>query len=694
MALASMLAITWSCEEDEKPAAPTVTTAGTVTTVQISQPVQITFSFASPGGFKSASLAQVGGTSTISTAPTVGAKDGSVIVTFTAGTTAGAGSVTLTLTDNSNQVATATAVVNVTIPDAPAVTPPAASSVTVNQKVDITFAIAIPGGYKSAATSAVVGGTATIKTQPAAGATTGNVVVEFTGGATAGAGSVTVTATDNNNRTGFATSVVTVSASPVPSIAGIPATASVVAGTKLGPVPATVTMANVPGTFTITKNGAPYGTSIAITATGQVVNFEYTPTITEASTSITFEFTASDSDGDKSSVTHVLAVQAPTFPKVIVESNITANATWTKGNIYELATRVTVLNGVTLTIEPGTVIKGQPGTGANASALLIARGGKLIADGTASQPIIFTTTSDNLIPGQIVSPNMSPNTNGLWGGVIVLGKAKIAAVAAEVQIEGIPTTDTNGLYGGTDDADNSGTMRYISIRHGGSLIGSGNEINGLTLGGVGTGTIIENVEIVANQDDGIEFFGGSVSVKNALIWNSYDDALDSDQSWSGTVDNYIIVAPNTGSAFELDGPEGTGGKLTAGSAGDHKFVNGIVDAGANIADLIDFDNNSNVQISKTYFYGISNNTAVKEYTVMVNFANSTSSVSEFQYTLPADKDVAVVFAGIPAAALTSVAANANTVGADVSKFSWTWASQSGALASIGIVAPLLVARGR
>jgi hypothetical protein len=268
--------------------------------------------------------------------------------------------------------------------------------------------------------------------------------------------------------------------------------------------------------------------------------------------------------------------------------------------------------------------------------------------------------------------------------LIVLGRARIAATASEVQIEGIPVTDANGLYGGSDDADNSGIIRYVSIRHGGSLIGSGNEINGLTLGGVGSGTTIANIEVVANQDDGIEFFGGTVSVTNALIWNSFDDALDTDQSWSGTVNNFIIVAPNTGSAFELDGPEGTGGKLTAGSAGDHKFLNGTVYAGANIADLIDFDASTNVQMENLYFYGISNNTDVKEYAAMIGFAGSTSSVANFQHTLPANRTAAQVFPGVEAAKLSAVAQNANTVGANASSFSWTWARVSGALTDIGL----------
>jgi hypothetical protein len=313
-----------------------------------------------------------------------------------------------------------------------------------------------------------------------------------------------------------------------------------------------------------------------------------------------------------------------------------------------------------------------------------------MAEGTAVSPIIFTSVADEIEPGEIASPNLEPTVNGLWGGVIVLGKARISASnsttgaqLSEVQIEGIPTSDPNGLYGGTDDADNSGVIKYVSIRHGGTLIGSGNEINGLTLGGVGSGTVIDHIEVVANQDDGIEWFGGTVSVSNVVIWNSYDDGLDTDQAWNGTCDNFIIVAPNTGSGFELDGPEGT---YINATERNHKFSNGTVYAGANIADLIDFDANSNVEMENIYFYGFANATSVKEYTAMIGFAGSTSSVANFQYTLTGatDPTESVVFAGIPAGKLSAVALNQNTVGANTSVFGWTWASISGALTTIGL----------
>lgn len=426
-----------------------------------------------------------------------------------------------------------------------------------------------------------------------------------------------------------------------------------------------------------------------VSATGGTAVLTSEPTDGSKSGDVVVTFTADNTPGaasvtltvtDKNNKTDEETLNLVKGNQVTVTTNITTNTTWESGRVYILATRVTVLTGVTLTIEPGVIVKGQAGTGANATALLVARGGKLMAEGTALSPIIFTSVADEIEPGEIESPNLAPTANGLWGGVIILGKAKISASAAEVQIEGIPTSDTNGLYGGSDDTDNSGVIKYISIRHGGTNIGSGNEINGLTLGGVGSGTVIDHVEVVANQDDGIEFFGGTVSVSNVVVWNSYDDGLDTDQAWNGTVDNFIIVAPNTGSAFELDGPEGT--YLN----GNHTFTNGTVYAGPAIADLIDFDANSNVQMSNIYFYGFSNATAVKEYAAMIAFGGSTSSVADFEHTLAGatNTDPAVVFLGIPAGELTAVAVNANTVGANATVFDWTWARESGALEDIGL----------
>jgi hypothetical protein len=356
-----------------------------------------------------------------------------------------------------------------------------------------------------------------------------------------------------------------------------------------------------------------------------------------------------------------------------VVANISENTTWESGKVYVLGGRIAVLSGVTLTIEPGVIVKGEAGTGPNATALLIARGATLMAEGTATQPIIFTSIADEIMPGDIESPNLDPTLNGLWGGLIVLGNAPISADAASVQIEGIPASDQNGLYGGTDATDNSGVIKFISIRHGGANIGEGNEINGLTLGGVGSGTVIENVEIVSNQDDGIEWFGGAVTVKNVVVWNTGDDAIDTDQAWEGTLDNFVIVNPGD-ECFELDGGEGDFNAM-------HTIMNGTVYAGG-AEGLADLDNNgpagtvsnSYVDMHNIYFTGVTPGQDFDD-----NPADLT--LSSIELTVPSDTlDAEDFFKEGTAATVTIVAAGANTVGADLSQFTgWSWTSLSGAL---------------
>ena len=159
------------------------------------------------------------------------------------------------------------------------------------------------------------------------------------------------------------------------------------------------------------------------------------------------------------------------------------------------------------------------GAGSSASTLIVKRGGKINAIGTSEEPIIFTAKQDNL------DGNLNEGVRGLWGGVIINGKAPASFVGnvTEFQIEGIPATDLSGRMGGTEPHDNSGIFRYVSIRHGGSEIGEGNEINGLTLGAVGDGTQVDHVEIVGNTDDGIEIFGGTVNPHHILVpWGEHE----------------------------------------------------------------------------------------------------------------------------------------------------------------------------
>ncbi len=243
-----------------------------------------------------------------------------------------------------------------------------------------------------------------------------------------------------------------------------------------------------------------------------------------------------------------------------LSGQISSDLTLTSDNIWTLSGRVVVPSGVSLTIEAGTIIKAMPGTGASASTLIIARGGKLYANGTAAAPIIMTSNADDITIGQTQGSSLNVNVRGLWGGLLILGNApcSFSGDVTELQIEGIPASDANGLYGGNDATDNSGTITFVSIRHGGAEIGEGNEINGLTLGGVGTGTTINNIEVVANVDDGIEFFGGTVNASNLIVWGQGDDGLDIDQGYSGTIDNSMVILNEASDhAFEIDGPEGS-----------------------------------------------------------------------------------------------------------------------------------------
>lgn len=229
----------------------------------------------------------------------------------------------------------------------------------------------------------------------------------------------------------------------------------------------------------------------------------------------------------------------PTTPSETItitdNGNGIGTVTFKAANTYVLDGFCFVNSGQVLTIEPGTIIKGKAGQGESASALIVAKGGKIMAEGTAAKPIIFTAEADKL------NGNIDINARGLWGGIIILGNAGLNTIPAEQQIEGIPTTEIRCAFGGTNNADNSGIVKYVSVRHGGTDIGAGNEINGITLGGVGSATVIDYVEVVANADDGIEFFGGTVTVTHALVSNCGDDSFDYDMGFRGKGQFWVSI---------------------------------------------------------------------------------------------------------------------------------------------------------
>lgn len=359
---------------------------------------------------------------------------------------------------------------------------------------------------------------------------------------------------------------------------------------------------------------------------------------------------------------------------------LTTNETWTNDNIYVLSGKVVINEGVTLIIEKGTIIKGAEGQGSLASALIVDQGGKLIAEGTAEEPIIFTSILDNIQVGQKKGTNLTIANVGLWGGLIVLGKAPIS-VSGDVetnQIEGIPATDSFGQYGGTIDNDNSGSLKYISIRHGGITIGNDNEINGLTLGGVGSGTTIDHIEVVANQDDAIEWFGGSVNVTNVVTYAQGDDGLDADEAWSGKVTNaLVILGTDSGAALELDGPAGSAATEAAYTMENVTLIGGGTSLYADLRDGL------LVNLNNVLAYGFS-----AQSTVKINGADSQNELandritfSNWEIVLPNGVALANIITGALSGDevkflnnVTAIASpNVATVGANTSVFAWTYA---------------------
>lgn len=231
---------------------------------------------------------------------------------------------------------------------------------------------------------------------------------------------------------------------------------------------------------------------------------------------------------------------------ITVSGYITSNQTWTSNNTYRLSGFVYVNNNATLTIEPGTLILGEKST---KGALIITRGAKLIADGTPCSPIVFTSEQP-----------LGARTYGDWGGIILLGKATINQAGGEAIIEGgVDDGDGNATYGGgltPDDNDNSGILRYVRIEYPGIAFQPNNEINGLTMGGVGRGTTIEHVQVSYSGDDSFEWFGGTVNCKYLIAFRGFDDDFDSDNGYSGKVQFGVALRdPNIADVSSSNGFE-------------------------------------------------------------------------------------------------------------------------------------------
>jgi len=242
-------------------------------------------------------------------------------------------------------------------------------------------------------------------------------------------------------------------------------------------------------------------------------------------------------------ITAIAHAQLPTHTLSGEISGITRNLV--NDTVYLLSGFVYVEDGATLNIEPGTIIRGEKDT---KGSLIITRGSKINALGTVDQPIVFTSNE----------PEGARNY-GDWGGLIILGDAPINVPGGIAVIEGgVDTPEGDGTYGGANAADNSGSLIYVRIEYPGIPFVAGNEINGLTCGGVGSGTVIDHVMVSRSGDDAFEFFGGTVNAKYLIAHNTFDDDFDTDFGFSGKVQfglvkrdpNFADVSGSNG--FESD----------------------------------------------------------------------------------------------------------------------------------------------
>lgn len=256
----------------------------------------------------------------------------------------------------------------------------------------------------------------------------------------------------------------------------------------------------------------------------------------------------------------------PAVEETTLKDSIIADRTLKAGNIYTIQGIVYVTKGAKLTIEPGTVIHGES---RSKGALVITRGSQIIANGTKDKPIIFTSDAAN-------------PKRGDWGGIVICGKAPVNSsfngTAGVGQVEGgVNNAAGYGLYGGTDAADNSGILKYVRIEYAGYAYLPDNELNGLTLAGVGNGTTVDYVEIYKANDDAIECFGGTVNMKHTVFVSTLDDDFDTDNGWSGHVQWGIVLRDSSiadiskSESFESDN-DANGSTLTPQTRGVYSNI--------------------------------------------------------------------------------------------------------------------------
>ena len=241
-----------------------------------------------------------------------------------------------------------------------------------------------------------------------------------------------------------------------------------------------------------------------------------------------------------------------------ISANITTNTTWTSGNTYLLVGNISVTPGKTLTIQPGTVIRGDK---ASKACLIITKGAKINAQGTVTNPIVFTSNENSRNPAD-------------WGGIVILGNGIINTPCSTCPtspnsnfIEGFATQLPETAYGGNNNTESSGTMSYCRIEFAGVALSTtpNSELNGLTMGGVGSGTKIDHIQVSFGGDDAFEWFGGAVDAKYLIAFRGLDDDFDTDYGYAGRIQFGLVVrdkdisdAAGDSNGFESDNSGGTG----------------------------------------------------------------------------------------------------------------------------------------
>lgn len=321
-------------------------------------------------------------------------------------------------------------------------------------------------------------------------------------------------------------------------------------------------------------------------------------------------FRATDKDGDTDEKQLNFTVYS-NYEYQKVKSDIESDETWTSDKIYVLDGGIKVKEGVTLTIEPGVIVKGDVNMEKELpSGLIISPGAKIIAEGTASSPIVFTSLSDpypNLDNSEIGSPifwdagilgngNLEDGSSYSWGGLTILGKGKISIPTnySETYLDGFKYFDKIGKYGGEDVEDNSGKLEYVTIRHGGKSWAEGATSATLTLAGVGKGTNLKNIEIQGGEGLGLYLRGGNVSISNLIATEQYHNGFNIGEGWSGEIDNFIIKQ-EIGTTIKIEGANGNF------LEGNHKLTRGSIFT-FDIEIFIELENSANTDISNLYLY--------------------------------------------------------------------------------------------